>query len=57
MFIHIYEHNVMRPVSLATEQLIGKLHKSEDVLIASTLLVVKAKDTFWNAKHILSSSI
>ena len=57
MFIYIYEHNVMRAVSLATEQLIGKLHKSEDVLIASTLLVVKAKDTFWNTMHILSSSI
>ena len=32
----------------ATKQLIGEFHKSEVLLIASTLLVVKAKNIYWN---------
>ena len=31
-----------------TKQLIGEFHKSEVLLIASTLLVVKAKNIYWN---------
>ena len=42
--------NVLSPLRLisATEQLINELHKSGVLLIASTLLVVKAETIYWN---------
>ena len=32
----------------ATEQMTGELHKSEVLLVASTLLTVKTENTYWN---------
>ena len=40
--------NYRRAVAVATEQLRGELHKSEVLLIASTLLVVQAENVYRN---------
>ena len=45
----------LRTIS-ATEHLRGEPHKSEVLLIASTLLVVKAENKYWNTAKIYKTN-
>ena len=55
MYVCIYRAVVADTFHQCYKQLSGELHKSEVLLIASTLLMVKTKNIYWNTSkmHIM----